>query len=104
MTIRVARKGRVGRRATPRILLTASENCRVTIRARLAGTTLKRVRTPLRGGRRTIVRLRPKAKAVKRIHRALRRHKRVTMIVSVTAVDAAGNTGRVTRRLKVRRG
>jgi glucose/arabinose dehydrogenase len=102
--IRVARKGRVGRRATPRIQLTATETCRVTIRARLAGTTLKRVRTPLRGGRRTIVRLRPKAKAVKRIHRALRRHKRVTLVVSVTAVDAAGNVGRVQRRLKVRRG
>jgi glucose/arabinose dehydrogenase len=104
VTIRVARKGRVGRRATPRIALTASENCRVTIRARLAKTTLKRVRTPLRGGRRTIVRLRPRAKAVKRIQRALRRHRRVTMLVSVTAIDAAGNSGRVQRRLKVRRG
>ena len=104
VNIRIARKGRVGRRATPRILLTATENCRVTISARLAGTNLKRVRTPLRGGRRTIVRLRPKAKAVKRIHRTLRRHKRVTMVVKVTAVDAAGNTGRVTKRLKVRRG
>ena len=104
VTIRVARKGRVGRRATPRIALTASEDCRVTIRARLAKTTLKRVRTPLRGHRRTIVRLRPRARAIKRIHRALRRHKRVTMVVSVTAADAAGNTGRVTRRVKVRRG
>jgi hypothetical protein len=94
----------VGRRATPRIALTASENCRVTIRARLAKTTLKRVRTPLRGGRRTIVRLRPKAKAIKKIRRALRRRKRVTLVVSVIAVDAAGNTGRVQRRLKVRRG
>ena len=103
VSVRVARKGRVGRRATPRIVLTASENCRVTIRARLAKTTLKRVRTPLRGGRRTIVRLRPKAKAIKKIRRALRRHKRVTMTVTVTAVDAAGNTGRVQRRLKVRR-
>ena len=104
VSLRVARKGRVGRRATPRIQITASENCRVTIGARLARTTLKRVRTPLRGGRRTIVRLRPKDKAVKRIRRALRRHKRVTMVVSVTAVDAAGNTGRLQRRLKVRRG
>ena len=102
--IEVARKGRVGRRATPRIRLTATETCRVTIRARIAGTTMKRVRTPLRGGRRTIVRLRPKAKAVKRIYRALRRHRRVTLVVSVTAVDAAGNVGRVQRRLKVRRG
>jgi hypothetical protein len=102
--IQVARKGRVGLGATPRIALTATESCRVTITARLAGTKLKRVRTPLRGGHKTIVRLRPKAKAIKRIHRALRRHKRVTMTVSVVAVDAAGNTGRVTKRLKVRRG
>ncbi len=103
ISIRVARKGRVGRRATPRILLTASENCRVTITARLAKTNLKRVRTPLRGGRRTVVRLRPKARAIKKIRRALRRHKRVTMTVRVTAVDAAGNTRRVTKRLKLRR-
>ena len=38
--IRVARKGRVGRRARPQIALTASEACRVTIRARLGGWTL----------------------------------------------------------------
>ena len=101
---RVARKGHVGRRATPRIFITATENCRVTISARLAGTQLKRVRTPLRAGKRTTVRLRPKAKAIKRIHRALRRHKRVTLTVSVRAVDAAGNVGRLTRRLNVRRG
>ena len=94
----------MGRRATPRIFITASENCRVTITARLAKTKLKRVRTPLRGGRRTVIRLRPRARAIKKIHRALRRHKRVTMVVKAVAVDAAGNRGRVTRRLKVRRG
>jgi Glucose / Sorbosone dehydrogenase len=104
ISIRVARKGRVGRRATPRILLVANETCRVTISARLAGTRLKRVRTPLRGGRRTIVRLRPKPGAIKRIRRALRKRKRVTMVVAVAAVDAAGNRGFVQRRLKVRRG
>jgi glucose/arabinose dehydrogenase len=104
ITLRVARKGRVGRRATPRIQITASEACRVTITARLAGTKLKRVRTPLRAHHRTIVRLRPKAKAIKRIHRALRRHKRVTMTVKVVAVDPSGNVGRLTKRLKVRRG
>jgi glucose/arabinose dehydrogenase len=101
--IRVAGKGRVGRRARPQIALTASEACRVTISARLAGWTLVRARTPLRAGRRTIVRLRPKAKAVKRIRRSLRRHKRLTLRVSVTAVDAAGNTGHAQRRLKVKR-
>jgi Glucose / Sorbosone dehydrogenase len=104
LTMRVARKGRVGRRATPRIQVTASENCRVTITARLAGTKLKRVRTPLRGGHKTIIRLRPKAKAIKRIHRALRRHKRVAMTVKLVAVDPSGNVGRLTKRLQVRRG
>jgi hypothetical protein len=104
ITIRIARKGRVGRRATPRILLVASEACRVTIRARLAGARFKRVRTPLRAGRRTIVRLRPRSrKAVQSIHRSLRRHKRVKLSVAVTAVDAAGNTSRASRKLKVRR-
>jgi glucose/arabinose dehydrogenase len=102
--IRVARGGRIGRRATPRISLSPTENCRVVIRARVARATLKRVRTPLRAGRRTIVRLRPTPKGIKKIHRALRRHKRLTMVVSVTAVDAAGNVGRVQRRLTLRRG
>ena len=102
--IRVARGGRVGRRATPRISLTPSENCRVVIRARVARANLKRVRTPLRAGRRTIVRLRPTHKGIKKIHRALRRHRRITMVVSVTAVDHAGNVGRVQRRLSLRRG
>jgi glucose/arabinose dehydrogenase len=103
--IRIARKGRVGRLATPRIVLTASEACRVTIRARLADTRFKRVRTPLRAGRRTTIRLRPRSRrAIKRIHRALRRHRRVTLTVAVTAVDAAGNNRRVTRKLKTRRG
>jgi hypothetical protein len=41
---------------------------------------------------------------VKRIHAALRRHRRLTLIVSVKATDAAGNTGRAKRRMKVRRG
>ena len=102
--LRMARKGRVGRRATPRILVTASENCRVTINARLVKTKLKRVRTPLRGGGRTTIRLRPRAGAAKTIRRALRRHKRVTMAVRVDAVDAAGNRSHLARRLKVRRG
>ena len=102
--IRIARKGRVGRRATPRILLTASEDCRVTIRARLAGTRLRRARAALRGGHRVTVRLRPRAKAIERIRRALRRHRRITLSVSLVAVDPSGNARRVTKRLKVRRG
>jgi len=101
--IRIAGKGRVGRRARPRIALTASEACRVTIRARLGGWTLVRARKSLRAGRRTVIRLRPKAKAVKRIRRSLRRHRHLTLRVSVTAVDAAGNTGRAVRRLTVKR-
>ena len=101
--IRVAGKGRVGRRARPQIALTASEACRVTIRARLGGWTLVRARTSLRAGRRTVVRLRPKAKAVRRIRRSLRRHRHLTLRVSVTAVDAAGNTGHAARRLTVKR-
>jgi hypothetical protein len=102
--IEIARHGKVGLRATPRIALTATETCRVTITAKVAKVKFKRVRTPLRGGRRTIVRLRPSHRGVKRIHAALRRHRRLTLIVSVKATDAAGNTGRVQRRMKVRRG
>jgi glucose/arabinose dehydrogenase len=102
--IRVARGGKVGRRATPRISLVATEACRVTVTARVAGAKLKRVRASLRAGRRTIVRLRATRRGATRIRRALRRHRRVTLIVAVTARDAAGNVGRVQRRLKIRRG
>jgi hypothetical protein len=102
--IGIARRGRVGLRATPRIALTADESCRVTVTARVARVKLKRVRTPLPGGRRTILRLRPSHKGVKRIRKALRRYRRRTLIVSVTAKDAAGNTGRAQRRMKIMRG
>jgi glucose/arabinose dehydrogenase len=101
--IRTAGKGRVGRRARPQIALTASEACRVTIRARLGGSRLVRARTSLRAGHRTVVRLRPRAKALRRIRRSLRRHSHLTLRVSVTAVDAAGNTGHAARRLTVKR-
>ena len=102
--IALARKGRVGLRATPRITLTASEACRVTVTARVGKVKLKRVRTPLRSGRRTILRLRTTRKGAKKLLKALRRHRRATLVVSVTARDAAGNRGRVERRMKIRRG
>ena len=104
MRIALARKGRVGLRATPRIALTASEACRVTVTARAGKVKLKRVRTPLRGGRRTILRLRTTRKGAKKLLKTLRRHRRATLVVSVTARDAAGNRGRVQRRMKIRRG
>ena len=97
-------RGRVGLRATPRIALTASEACRVTVTARVGRVKLKRVRTPLRGGRRTIVRLRPSRRGAKRIRTTLSRHRRATLVVSVRAADAAGNTSRAKRRMKLRRG
>jgi hypothetical protein len=102
--IELARKGRVGLRATPRIALTATESCRVTVTARVGKVNFKRVRTPLRGGRRTILRLRSTRKGGKKIRATLVRHRRATLIISVTARDAAGNIGRVQRRMKIRRG
>jgi hypothetical protein len=97
------RKGRVGLRATPRIVLTASEPCRVTVAARVGKVKLKRVRTSLRGGHRTILRLRPTRKGAKRIRATLKRHRRATLVVSVSAGDVAGNTGHAKRRMKIRR-
>jgi len=102
--IALARKGRVGLRATPRISLTATESCRVTVNARVGKVKFKRVRTPLRGGRRTIVRLRPSRKGGQRLRKLMQRQRRATLVVTVTARDAAGNTGRVQRRMKLRRG
>jgi glucose/arabinose dehydrogenase len=101
--IGLVRKGRVGLRATPRIVLTASEPCRVTVAARVGNVKLKRVRTSLRGGHRTILRLRPTRKGAKRIRATLKRHRRATLVVSVSARDAAANTSHAKRRMKVRR-
>jgi hypothetical protein len=61
------------------------------------------VRTSLRGGHRTILRLRPTRKGAKRIRATLKRHRRATLVVSVSAGDAAGNTGHAKRRMKIRR-
>ena len=52
---------RRGSRSPPR------EACRVTVTARVGKVKLKRVRTPLRGGRRTILRLRPTRKGAQRL-------------------------------------
>jgi hypothetical protein len=102
--IQIARKGRVGPRATPRIVLTASESCRVRVTARVGRVKLKRVGSLLRGARRTTVRLRPTRRGAKRIRTALRRHRRATVVVAVSAQDGAGNLGRAHRRMKIRRG
>ncbi len=85
-------------------MLTATESCRVSVTARVGRVRFKRVRTPLRGGRRTVLRLRPSRSGARRIRRALRGRRRATLIVGVTARDAAGNTGRVQRRMRIRRG
>ena len=72
----LARKGRVGRRATPRIRLTASENCRVTIRARLPGRSSSACARRCGAGAARSCGCARRARAVKRIRSALRRHRR----------------------------
>src|SRR3954454_1599433 len=101
--VRVTRRGRITRSARPRISLTATEPCRVTIRARAAGVKLKRARTSLRAGRRKILRLRATRRGGRKLYLAVTRHRRVTLVVAVTATDAAGTARRVQRRLKIRR-
>jgi hypothetical protein len=101
--IRITRGGRIGRSARPRITLTATEACRATIRARAAGVKLKRVGRSLRAGQRTLLRLRASRRGARKILRAVRRHRRITLVVSVAARDAAGNVGHASRRLKIRR-
>ena len=65
-----------------------------------AGVIVKlgRVRTSLRGGHRTILRLRPTRRGAKKIRATLKRNRRATLVVSV----AAGNTGHAKRRMKFR--
>jgi hypothetical protein len=64
---------------------------------------LKRVRTSLRAEQRTILRLRPTRRGAKKIRATLKRHRHATLVVSVSARDAAGNTSHAKRRMKIRR-
>jgi hypothetical protein len=103
VTIRSARRGRLGSTLTPRVTLTCDEDCRVVVTARLVGSPLRSVRASLPAGRRMTVRLRPTRRGARRIRRSLRRHRRLTLRVSAQARDSAGNLGRAARRLRVRR-
>jgi hypothetical protein len=96
------------RRRGLRLVITASEACRVSVVVDVSRTTARRLRLTSRrlgataravpAGQTTVtVRLRPKAR------KALRRAARLRLRVTVAATDEAGNTRTRTRQVTVRR-
>jgi hypothetical protein len=64
---------------------------------------LKRAATQIGAGKRATLKLKLSAKARRAAKRMLRGGKKVTVKVTVTAVDAAGNTATARRRIKLKR-
>jgi hypothetical protein len=85
------------------VALRTDEACRATVSGRIRGVArFKTARRSLVTGRRSVVRLRLSAHGSRAVLGALRRHRTLTVTVSVRAADAAGNVARVTRKVRVR--
>ncbi len=92
------------RRRSLRLRVRCDEACRLTVAGRVPGVArTQSARVRLTAGQARTLRLRLGRTRLARVRRALRRRGRVTVIVAVRASDAAGNAGRTTRRLRVRR-
>jgi hypothetical protein len=99
--LRVRLRGIRNRRL--RVSLRCSEACRVTVNSRLRRVRRLNVRhRSLAAGRQVLMRVKLSRKVVRRMQRALRRRGFVRVVVTVRAVDAAGNAGVVTRRGRIR--
>jgi hypothetical protein len=103
------RKQRIVRQRGARITLSCDETCGVTVRGK-ARIGRSRTRYVLRGvarrvtaNKRVTVKLRMSKRARRAIARALRRHRRVKVSVSVSARDAAGNESTTGRTIVARR-
>ncbi|MEA2287011.1 MAG: hypothetical protein QOJ21_3054 [Solirubrobacteraceae bacterium] len=114
LAVRVARRQRVLRRRSVRLLLRCDEACgvRVTGRALLRRgrataaaappLTTTTVRSTLTAGRETALRVKLGPRTLSRLRRSLRRPGRTaTVRLSITATDPAGNVTRRTVRVRV---
>ncbi|HEY6888019.1 MAG TPA: PQQ-dependent sugar dehydrogenase [Solirubrobacter sp.] len=85
------------------VALRTDEACRATVSGRIRGVArFETAHRSLVTGRRSVVRLRLSARGSRAMRGALRRHRVLTVTVTVRAADAAGNVARVTRKVRVR--
>jgi hypothetical protein len=117
LSLRAATRQRVLRKRLVTLRVTADEACRIRAHGRIllsrrggraaaAGRGLQTaaVRRALTAGRRVALRLKIGPLTAARIRRALNRPRRAAAVrITVTATDAAGNTGRRTVRVPIRR-
>jgi hypothetical protein len=106
VTMRVTGARRFARRHRLRTALRSDEACRVTVGGRVRGVAGFHggARRSLAAGRRRVLALRLTRHGVRRLRRAFRHHRTLRVTLRVRTVDAAGNRGGFTRRLRVRRG
>ena len=116
LSLRAATRQRVLRKRFVSVRVTSDEACRIRAQGRIllsrgggraAAATAPHtatVRRALTAGRRVRLRLKVGPRTAARIRRALNRPRRAAGVrVTVTATDAAGNTGRRTVRVRIRR-
>src|SRR5262249_52767223 len=80
------------------VTLRPDESCHVSVRA----ARLHTVTRPLAVNPRAGVKLRLTARGLRSVRRALRRHQRPRVNLRLRTMDAAGNPGTYTRRVRVR--
>jgi hypothetical protein len=108
LRLRIPRQ-RVLRRRALLILFRPDEDVRATFRASLSipgasrSFRLRAVTKNFKANRRVTVRIRVSRNVLRKLRRALRRHRRVIATVRVTAVDGAGNRSSKRKRFRVRR-
>jgi hypothetical protein len=93
----------VRRRHRISLALRADEACRATVSARIAGVASFRTASgSLVAGARKVVRVRLSARSLRRVRSALRRHRSLSLVVRVQAVDGSGNIRTVRQKVRVR--
>ena len=101
--VSIARRQAALRRGL-RVRVACAEACRLAVAAKISGVARFRgVTRSLAAGQTVQVRLKLSRRGSVRVRRALRRHRRLTARVALTARDQAGNTSRSGRNVEVRR-
>jgi hypothetical protein len=87
-----------------RVAIRCDERCAVTIGSRFKKVQrLKARHRNLAAGQRSVVTIHLKKATVRKLRKRLRHHRFVRLAVAVRATDAAGNSGTVTRRGRIKR-
>jgi DNA-binding beta-propeller fold protein YncE len=108
LRLRARLRQRALKRGAVLISINCTERClaaaagRIEIRHLRRGLALRGVKRQLMPGVRVTLALKIPKKARRKVSRALKQRRRVTAIVIVTARDFAGNTGKDSRRIRIR--